>query len=153
MQNDGWVIRLRQIGTTCRMEYKAPANDEWTAWIEYGTEVENIHQATKILTEIGLRPGLVLDRTRRTTQHGLATLALDFVKGLGHFIEVETESNDAQNTGPYDLIRATIEDLGLTGRPVERPYGELALTRLAEDPNFRETQTQLIRAFVEIDEN
>jgi len=145
MQIDGWVVRVRQQGAQARLEYKAPRDPAWSAWLEYGTEVGDFRETVRILSATGLRAGLVVDRSRRTAHDGLITLALDDVRGLGHFIEIAAEADDPADPTAHSAIAATQARLGLTGRPTARPYGELLLARLQE-PDFQARHAQLLAA-------
>jgi predicted adenylyl cyclase CyaB len=145
MQTAGWVVRVRQQGGQARMEYKAPRDEAWSAWLEYGTDVGDFRETVRILAATGLRAGLVVDRSRRTARDGRITLSLDDVRGLGHFIEIAAEADDPDDPRARAALVATQTRLGLTNRPSARPYGELLLSRL-EEPAFRATHNELVAA-------
>jgi predicted adenylyl cyclase CyaB len=147
MQIDGWVVRVRQQGAQARLEYKAPRDAAWSAWLEYSTEVGDFRETVRILSATGLQAGLVLDRTRRTAQDGPVMLALDDVRGLGHFIEIAAESDAPDDPVARAAIATTQARLGLTGRPAARPYGELLLRRLQE-PDFQTAHSELLAALI-----
>jgi predicted adenylyl cyclase CyaB len=147
MQVDGWVVRVRQQGAQARMEYKAPAAPDWSAWCEYSTEVGDFRETVRILSATGLRAGLVVDRTRRTAQDGPITLSLDDVRGLGHFIELAAEADTAEDPAARTAIASTQHRLGLTGRPTARPYGEILLSRL-EEPAVHAAHAELLATLI-----
>jgi predicted adenylyl cyclase CyaB len=149
MQTDGWVVRLRQSGAKTRMEYKAPKNAEWSAWVEYGTDVGDMAETIRILTAVGLRPGLLLDRTRRTATYGPATLSLDNLRGLGTFVEIEIETDGQGLDAGRTLLESIRSDLGIPERPSQRPYGELMLGLLERDEVFRKAHDEMIEQILQ----
>jgi predicted adenylyl cyclase CyaB len=144
MQTDHWIVRLRNRDNKVRMEYKAPANSDWSAWVEYGIEIDDLPEAVRLLRAIGLRPGLLIDRVRRTSRNGAVTCSLDDVVGLGYFIELEVDVTETEEREGWALLESTREQFGLAERPTERPYGELMLERIGLDEAFREQQNKLI---------
>lgn len=137
MQTHGWVIRLRQTDDSVRMEYKSPANEEWSAWVEYSITVDDFGHAAKILQSAGLQPGLLLDRVRRTASSDGISLSLDDVRGLGKFIEIEVRTQSASDSEAHEAIARMRDELNLPEGSAARPYGELLLHRLADDPELR----------------
>lgn len=146
MQTHGWVIRLRQTPGRTRMEYKAPTNSDWSAWMEIGTDVGDFGATAEILRLAGLQFGLLLDRVRRTATDGPVTLSLDDVKGLGRFIEIEVEADGPGDRDAHRELERVRTDLGLLGRETARPYGEILLKRLESEPDFRAEHEQMIKA-------
>jgi predicted adenylyl cyclase CyaB len=144
MQTDHWIVRLRNSDDRVRMEYKAPANSDWSAWVEYGIEIDDLCEAVRLLRAIGLRPGLLIDRVRRTTRNGVVTCSLDDVAGLGYFIELEVDVTETEEREGLALLESTRQEFGLAKRRSERPYGELMLQRIELDEAFREQQNKLI---------
>lgn len=155
MQTDGWIVRLRDTGGEVRLEYKAPRDSDWSSWIEYGTSVGSFREALKIMTAIGLKPGLFLDRTRRMARVEGAALSLDDVVGLGRFIEIEVEAVGPDDSGILSKSGARLgalagierlrRSLGLAERTHERPYGELLLDRIRSDAQFGQEHDALVR--------
>jgi len=152
MQTDGWVVRLRRTGSGTRMENKAPRNAEWSAWVEYGTSVGSFAETARILLATGLRAGLLLDRTRRVSSSGDATLSLDHVLGLGRFIEIEVEVATTEDAQALKAIKKVQQSLGLLDKSAERPYGEMMLGRLNSDAAFQAEHDDLIKQALEDDD-
>ncbi|MFI7430582.1 CYTH domain-containing protein [Micromonospora sp. NPDC049836] len=146
MQTHGWVIRLRQTPGRTRLEYKAPTNSDWSAWMEIGTDVADFSATAEILRLAGLQVGLLLDRVRRTATDGSVTLSLDDVKGLGQFVEIEVEADGPDDRVAHGELERIRGELGLLGREAARPYGELLLNRLESEPDFRLKHEQMIKA-------
>lgn len=149
MQTHGWVVRLRCTDADTKMEYKAPINPEWTAWSEFSTTVGSFGQCVSILQAIGLKPGLLLDRTRRMAREDGVTLSLDDVKGLGYFVEVEVEAAEASDARALRLIGSMCERLRLAGKPEAKPYGEILLGRMASDSQLQLRHEALVRRIIE----
>ena len=81
---------------------------------EYETEVGNVEQLEKILTALDFTKILTIDKTRETYIHkGRLEIALDFVKNLGYFIEVESLKNLGGLKKAREEILAFIKSLGV----------------------------------------
>jgi predicted adenylyl cyclase CyaB len=134
MQIDGWVIRLRRSAGSVALQYKAPVNPEWTAWREISLTVDNAATAIQFLRAIGLKTGLLLDRTRSIASCGKYIISLDEFALLGQFVEIELNSTfRSESTPNFDEI---VEQLGLQTAAESVPYGQLMLQRLKDDPEL-----------------
>jgi len=131
------------------MEYKAPRNAEWSAWVEYGTSVGSFAETARILLATGLKAGLLLDRSRRVASCGSAVLSLDDVRGLGRFIEIEVEVDTSDDAQALKAIKEAQHSLGLQDKSAERPYGEIMLGRLNSDAPFQAEHDNLIKQVLE----
>jgi predicted adenylyl cyclase CyaB len=145
MQEDGWVLRLRSKNDIVKLEYKAPANTEWTAWNEISVTVDKLGKIAKILNLIGLQYGLLIERTRRVCDYKGAILSFDRVKYLGNFIEIEVNCED-ERRGLAEISRLRT-DIGLEGDG-DRPYGELLLNLVEEDNNIRDEMSKEIESLM-----
>lgn len=134
MQTHGWVIRVRMKEKRTSIQYKAPANDDWTAWEEISTDVDNLASSIKILQKIGLTPGLVIDRERREAFFNGFKLTLDRLFLLGDFLEIEQSNENIIKESTFNGIA---ESLGVDCSEEARPYGELMLNILTENPNAK----------------
>jgi predicted adenylyl cyclase CyaB len=147
MQVDGWVIRLRSKGEGTRMEYKAPATPDWTSWTEIGVDIDDFGNGARLLQRIGLKPGLLIDRSRRIAHDGDLVFSLDGFDLLGDFLECETSSAATEEEGLGAIAQACAE-LGLLDPDGSRPYGELLLDLMAEDPEVRRRHDEEIAALL-----
>jgi predicted adenylyl cyclase CyaB len=145
MQIDGWVLRLRQEDDAVRLEFKSPLNSDWTLWNEISVKVDSLLDTARILGLIGLQPGLLLDRTRRTAVYGGVQLSLDQVADLGTFVELEALDAVSEEDA-RQRIRAACGELGLgADHEPAPPYGELLLRAFAEDSNLQRSHDERIR--------
>jgi adenylate cyclase class IV len=147
MQVDGWVIRLRSKGDRTRMEYKAPATPDWTSWIEVGVGIDDFGNGARLLQRIGLKPGLLLDRTRRTARDGDLVFSLDRFDLLGDFLECEISSAATEEEG-LGAIAQACAPLDLLDSDGSRPYGELLLDLIADDPEVQRKHDEKIAALL-----
>jgi predicted adenylyl cyclase CyaB len=152
MQLHGWVVRLRRSDDSVRLEFKERRDGDWSSWTEYGTEVGDFADTVRILTAIGLRPGLLLERVRRTAVEQPVTYSLDDVRGLGHFLEIEVAAEDGCEAEARELIEQARERLELGSRKAERPYGELMLRALDDDPDARADSDRAIRELLDVEQ-
>lgn len=150
MQTHGWVVRLRCIGESVRLEFKEPASSDWSSWTEYGTEVGDFGNTVRILTGMGLRPGLLLDRVRMTAVDLPVTYSLDEVRGLGHFIELEIASDNQCEVDARRVLEHARAQLSLSDRETERPYGELMLRALQDDADTRAESDRALREMLDV---
>jgi predicted adenylyl cyclase CyaB len=145
MQIDGWVLRLRRENDAVRLEFKSPLNSDWTLWNEVSVRVDSFGRAARILELIGLRPGLLLDRTRRTAVYGGVQSSLDQVADLGAFVELEVLDAVSEEEARR-RIRFACSELGLgADHEPAPPYGELLLRALAENPVLKRSHDERIR--------
>jgi len=56
---------------------------------EYETEIQNIEAVKKIFAALDIKPSVTVDKTRRIWRYKNYEVAIDSVKNLGKFIEVE----------------------------------------------------------------
>lgn len=150
LQTHGWIVRLRRADAGIRLEFKAPRSTDLSSWVEYGTEVSNFPEAARILTAIGLEPGLLLDRVRRSAVDSPVTYSLDDVRGLGLFLEIEVEAEAGREAEADRAIAAARRRLPLAARASARPYGELMLHRLEAEPEVRAEHERAIKELLEL---
>ena len=135
MQIDGWVLRLRKSNEGVALQFKAPANAEWTAWNEISINVDSAKATIELLQAIGMKTGLLLDRTRTIGYWGKYTVSLDEFALLGQFIEVEI--NSKFRTGEAPNFEEVLVHFGLETASECRPYGQLMLETLKNNPELR----------------
>jgi len=85
-------LRLRESGGKASVNYKVWHKDEdgkSTYADEYETPIEDIDAMRKIFEVLNFKTLTVVDKIRRTWKYGDYEVAVDSVKGLGEFIEIE----------------------------------------------------------------
>lgn len=85
-------LRLRKSGSRSWLNYKNwhREKDGRTHYCdEYETVLENVAQAENIFGVLNFKPIVVVDKTRRTWHYKNFEIALDNIKGLGNFVEIE----------------------------------------------------------------
>lgn len=85
-------LRLRTAGEKYSINYKNWHFDEHnngTFADEYETSVGNAEVAKRILTSVGMKPIITVDKVRKTWLWQDYEIAMDAVKDLGDFVEVE----------------------------------------------------------------
>jgi len=117
------AFRLRRIGTTTCMTYKGPridANTKTRKEIEIplapGSEYHR--QCSAMLKALGFRLVAEVRKMRRVaswTDQGFSIeVAIDDVREVGKFVEIETSADARRLTAAKDRIAKVAEQLGLT---------------------------------------
>ena len=89
---------------------------------EYESEVESLSQLKKILNVLNFKSVVTVDKVRKTWIYKDYEIAIDSVKGLGDFVEIEYVGND-ENLDPKKVTEGMVHflrDIGC-GR-IERNY-------------------------------
>ena len=144
-----WFVRLRTASIGSRMEYKGRRNDEGNSWEEIGFDISDYKAAIAFLIQLGLTPVIVIDRIRKEAVFDKVKLAIDEVKYLGNFIEIEAEAlsyNDAT-----DLLREAAIELGVGSEPNAPPYGRMIEDVMAVDSNVRALILDHLRTLISDD--
>lgn len=90
-------LRLRNSNGTFSTTYKKWHVDEEgkTQYAdEYETKIENIDQLRKIFAVIDIKPLITVDKERDIWLYKEYEVAIDKIKGLGDFVEVEYKGNN-----------------------------------------------------------
>jgi adenylate cyclase class 2 len=100
--------------TTARITYKGPlVESESKTREEFETGVDDGETADAIFEHLGFEPAATVRKDRRFYDYEGYTVTLDDVEGVGQFVEVETETDEAgveaAREGAYDVLR----ELGL----------------------------------------
>lgn len=85
-------LRLRTSGKSSSLNYKNYYHDAAgysTYCDEYETSIDHLDQAQKIFAALNIKPLVVVDKTREIWTWENYEIALDTVKHLGDFVEVE----------------------------------------------------------------
>jgi adenylate cyclase class 2 len=118
------ALRLRRDAGG-RITYKGPKIDQLTKTREeIELDIEEVDKMAIVLVRLGFRPVAKVNKKRKEYLLDGVTISLDSVQGLGDFVEIEVQGEDAE------LGRSRIEkmrdDLGLEGSE-RRSYLELLL--------------------------
>lgn len=85
-------LRLRDSGGKYSINYKNWHYDESSKshyCDEYETKIEDLTQLRKILDVLNFKPLVKVDKVRKIWTHKNYEIAVDLVKGLGDFVEIE----------------------------------------------------------------
>lgn len=81
---------------------------------EYEVEIDNLENLKKIFKVLGLEKIAVVDKLRKTYKYlNKYEVALDYVRELGYFIEIEVKKYDKEIPEEYDLLLKIAKDLHL----------------------------------------
>ena len=132
------ALRIRSSGDTNVVTYKGPklsTRSKTRRELEtpLGAGAEAAETFAQTLVALGFAPVAVVEKTRKTfelTWEGnRGEVALDQVRNLGSFAEIEFLADDASDIGPIEDVLLRLADrLGLT-RVERRSYLELLLAR------------------------
>lgn len=110
-------IRLRDSSGKYSINYKNWQYDEdgkSNYADEYETEVEDIEQLKKIFNVLDFKSIVIVDKLRKTWMYKDYEIALDTIKGLGDFVEIEYKGKD-ENVDPKkitDEMVTFLKDIG-----------------------------------------
>lgn len=81
---------------------------------EYEVEIDNAENLQKIFKILGLEELIIVEKTRKTYFYlGKYEIALDYVKDLGYFIEIEVKKYTEDVMQEYDALLKVAKDLNL----------------------------------------
>lgn len=93
---------------------------------EYEVEVDDENNLNKIFKILGLEKIALVDKVRKTYSYlDKYEIALDHVKNLGYFVEIEVKNYDASALQEYDQLLALAKDLHLNLNHIDKkgyPY-------------------------------
>jgi adenylate cyclase class 2 len=98
------------------------AREEINVRIEDGPGFENI------LDRLGFRKTAVVDKVREYYRYGEASVALDDVKDLGFFVEIEL-TGDETSQATASKINAIARKIGVEGEAILSSYLEMLLAK------------------------
>jgi adenylate cyclase class 2 len=112
------ALRVRRERTgddeTVRLTYKGPLVDpESKTREEHETTVADGEAVEAVLAALGFDPAAEVRKERDRFELDGYTVVLDRVDGLGEFVEVETETSEADVTAARDGVHDLLETLGL----------------------------------------
>ena len=113
-------LRLRESSKGFSLNYKnwhTDSNVKTTFCDEYETKVENIDAVEKILKCLDFKPLIVVDKKRSIWLYKNTEIAIDEVKELGFFLEIEAKGN-------FATVEEAREQLYLILEEIEANVGE-----------------------------
>ena len=117
------ALRLRTIGERTIITYKGPKVSKITkARIEHETEVQDYHSMKNILLSLGFIESGVVKKERYIYSFNGMEISIDYVDGLGIFVEIE-KIGELKDEIEKEILN-TAERLGLT-KFERRSYLEL----------------------------
>jgi predicted adenylyl cyclase CyaB len=127
-------LSIRRRGDKAILNYKHfyPENAEiQTHCDEFETEIKNPDKMGKIFSALNLTKAVTVDKTRDIYMYNDEfEIALDSVKDLGHFIEIETMKDFGSVEAARNAIFAFAKSLGLDiSKTDERGYPYLLLKK------------------------
>lgn len=91
-------LRLRESKKGYNLNYKKWHNSDGNKTVscdEFETKIENIESLKKIFTSLNFKELIIVEKTRNTWNYKDTEIAIDDVKELGNFIEIEAKGNFA----------------------------------------------------------
>ncbi len=115
------ALRVRRLGTQCRLTYKGPKVDSRTKTRE---EIEFAvpESMEDVLKRLGFEEVRRIRKRRASYSRGDITLSIDEVEGLGRFVEIELAKGDR---GAASKLLQMLGSLGMESET--RSYLELAM--------------------------
>lgn len=116
-------LRIGERGNKKILNYK-----NWydTYCDEYEVEFDNVENLSKIFNVLGLEKIAVVDKVRKLFFYlEKYEIALDFVKDLGYFVEIEVKKYDSSIMEEYDVLLKVAKGLNLNLDKIDRrgyPY-------------------------------
>jgi predicted adenylyl cyclase CyaB len=93
-------FRIRKNGSKNFITYKVDKFDDDGNWLysdENETELNSFDEINLIVEKLGLKKLVVVDMEKYFFENDLYKIALEFVKGLGSFLEVESKNVNAKD--------------------------------------------------------
>ena len=122
------AIRVRKSDGVCILTYKGPrvGKGEFKAREEVEVEVSSCDAIVKILQKLCLKPVITITKHRRYWRRGDVTVTLDYVEGLGWFLEIEVIGEISKAS---ELISKIREEIAPDSPEVKETYLEMLLMK------------------------
>lgn len=113
------ITRLRTQGSTTTLTYKRQLNNSGDM-LEHEVIVESANTMREILLAMDYRSVTKVDKIRLEIKTDTVTFALDTVKGLGDFLEIEVLAKDERSLAKTEkVIMAKAAELDLSRTDLE----------------------------------
>lgn len=123
------VVRIRTANGRASLAYKRvinPAGDT----IEHELNIDPVMAAEGVVFEMGYKPVTKVDKMRTEYARGDITIAVDDVKGLGRFAEIEIVCREGQEEGVEQRIMDAASRLELNQDDIEPKKYDLLISEL-----------------------
>lgn len=121
------ALRVRQEGDRYTLHYKGPKVDQETKTREeISVPLSHPEEMRMVLQRLGFREFATVEKTRRVYMLREVGISLDHVAGLGDFVELEVQGEDAE--AGRKLLYQRMSELGLE-RTERSSYLELLLQK------------------------
>jgi len=120
-------LRIRETDGKCSINYKHfhPENAEMTTHCdEFETKIDSPESAKKIFASLDIKPIVIVEKTRSTWMFENVEVAIDDVKGLGLYIELEAtlqyENPETARAYLYEVLKklgAKVREEDVRGYP------------------------------------
>ena len=120
------ALRVRYSGDHCVLTYKGAKLPGYSAKAreELSTSVESGLILEQILERLEFKRTAEVEKIREYYRFGTASVALDEVKGLGSFVEIE-RCTTGEGHNLQREIKEIARELGIHGEPIRSSYLEL----------------------------
>jgi adenylate cyclase class 2 len=127
------ALRIRNTGDSAELTYKGPKVKTAGAKAreEYNVAISSAADMEKILTRTGFFVSRGVKKRREEYSFMGATVALDIVEGLGHFVEIEIITDDKDSAA--EKISEIKEFLGIKGESISTSYLEMIIGKESND--------------------
>jgi adenylate cyclase class 2 len=124
------ALRVRYSDKQAIVTYKGSKipGFEFKAREEINVNIDNGPLFEILLERLGFRKRAVVDKTREYYRYGETSIALDDVKELGFFVEIELTGNETSSSA-REKITAVAEKIGVRGEHTLSSYLELLLLK------------------------
>lgn len=130
------VTRIRTVNGKSSLTLKRAINDKGDS-VEHEMMVEPAGSAEGLLVEMGYKPVTDVVKTRTEYKREDVTVAIDEVKELGNFAEVEIVCNEGEEDDARKRVMATANELGLSSEDlVSKKYDQL-ISELAQNDRYK----------------
>jgi len=106
------VLRIRTENNKSIFTYKQKTNDI-RGTIEHETVIDNFEEMISILTLLGFKEHVTVNKKRVYAKYDNFNICIDDVELLGSFVEIEIMANEDEKEEKYNNILAFIKTLGL----------------------------------------
>ncbi|EHQ36661.1 class IV adenylate cyclase [Methanoplanus limicola] len=123
------ALRIRDTGDSAELTYKGPKVKAAGAKAreEYNVAISSAEDMEKVLLKTGFFVSRGVKKRREEYLFMDATIALDIVEGLGHFVEIEIISEDKDSAA--EKINEIKEFLEVTGESIQTSYLEMIIEK------------------------
>ncbi|MBN2733302.1 MAG: class IV adenylate cyclase [Methanomicrobiaceae archaeon] len=121
------ALRIRDNGTKYELTYKGPKikGTGAKAREEYNVFFDSTENLESILLKLGFKKSSMVYKKREEYLFQDTTIALDNVKDLGEFIEIEVLTEDKKSA--LLTIESVKQEIGITGENIPESYLEMIL--------------------------